>query len=157
MEAMFNSMSETEKRQLDVTYKDKYGLSVIDEIKDETYSVANRDSLLAAWSSDPIEKLKLKAQSSELSGNYGNILAASRTPRTCRLRDHERTGDEHLQRAAEPRRVWAQRGHRRRQLEDPAGGDQKQELDIMIDPNALMDAQHEYLKAMQPSPYDSPI
>lgn len=158
MEAMFNSMSPEEKKQLDATYKDKYGLSVIDEIKDETYSVANRDELMASWSSDPAEKLRLQAQNSQLSGTYGNILGTIKN--TAYLFGYEVSNEQAMKVFSAPQELvaWG--------LDTITGGTaredqlhqmEKKELDVMIDPNALMNAQRDYLKSMQPLPTDSPV
>ena len=158
MEAMFNSMSPEEKKQLDALYKDKYGLSVIDEIKDETYSVANRDELFASWSSDPAEKLRLQAQNSQLSGTYGNILGTIKNAGY--LVGYDVTNEQAMRVFAAPQELvaWG--------LDSITGGTARQdqlrqleskELDMMIDPNQLMTAQRDYLKAMAPLPTDSPV
>ena len=158
MEAMFNSMSEAEKHQLDAVYKDKYGLSVIDEIKDEAYSVANRDSMLASWSSDPAEKLRLKAQSSELSGTYGNIVGGIKNAGY--LFGYEMSNEQAMNVFMAPQDLISSA------LTKVTGDDswterqdlvKKQGLDMMIDPDALMTAQRGYLESMKPTPYDSKI
>ncbi|MEO8553948.1 MAG: hypothetical protein ABI678_28435, partial [Kofleriaceae bacterium] len=158
MEAMFNSMSPEEKKQLDVLYKDKYGLSVIDEIKDETYSVANRDELFASWSSDPAEKLRLQAQNAQLSGTYGNILGTIKNAGY--LFGYEVTNEQAMKVFSAPMELvaWG--------LDSITGGTAREdqmhriesgELEMMIDPNQLMNAQRDYLKALEPLPSDSPV
>ncbi len=179
MKALFDNMSEVEKKELDAWYQLHYKTSVKDLVVSEAYSVANRDDLLASWTTDKEEALRLRAQNAQLTdgglmGVYGTILGTIKN--VGYTFGYELSNKEALDIFMAPTDMIAwgfdkaagatndvfnyfgygdqiQRGQfadAQKQVKDSA-------LEMFVDPAALSDAQRALQKDLQPNPWDSDI